>query len=151
MPGAGVVHHIISRQRLLEIDIVTNRVYASLGADIIGVTAWCPGDAQRADQRTARFNDYASANNHHAGQIAHTCLHHARLTDGVKLSCVGAKCRRRPCLTGGSRWGMRTSKTVPQHDLSNAEAIDNRNRYLIAASLAVRERGTGEIERKLWA
>lgn len=46
---------------------------------------------------------------------------------------------------------MRTSKTVPQHDLSDTEAVDNSNRHLIAASLAVRERGTGEIERKLWA
>ena len=46
---------------------------------------------------------------------------------------------------------MRTSKTVPQHYLSDAKAVDNRYRHLIAASLAIRERGTGEIERKLCA
>ena len=60
-----------------------NRAYAGLGAGIILVSAGCTGDANRADQRTARFNDHASANNHYAGQIAHTRLHHARLADRV--------------------------------------------------------------------
>ena len=56
-----------------------NRAYAGLGAGIILVSAGCTGHANRADQRTAQLNDHASANNHHAGQIANTRLHHARL------------------------------------------------------------------------
>jgi hypothetical protein len=46
---------------------------------------------------------------------------------------------------------MRTSETVPQHHLSHTETVNDRNRHLIAALSAVRERGTSEVERKLWA
>ena len=97
------------------------------------------------------FDDDASADDHGAGQMTDAGLHHAWLADGVELGRIGAERGRGPGLARGRRRRVGTGEAVAQHHLRHTETVDDRDRNLISALSAVRERGTGEIERELRA
>jgi hypothetical protein len=135
----------------VEIQLVAHRVDAGLGAGIVGVAARPARHADRTDQRTAGLDQQAAAEHHRARQIADAGLRRALLAGGGKLRGVDAKAHRGPGLACRGRWRVRTGEAVAQHHLRHAEAIDHRDRGLVAALAALAERGLGQLERGIGA
>ena len=89
--AAGLLCYSVAPRCTLKIELVFDRFCAGSCAGFVCITSWRSGNSNRADQRTAGFDDQPSADDDHARQVANAGLHHPRLTDSEKIAGAVAK------------------------------------------------------------